>query len=321
MPAPPQPVPTRLHHEGGRVTADWVDLAGADPTLPFLDDRIIRAGAGWRAPLPAAGGAAAPAAFILHAGRCGSTLVSRTLSRLPRCHVLSEPQALNDVLSVDGVWPFLPAPEKREVLQRVVDALARSARPDQDRFILKLSSWNALHLPLLEAAFPATPKLFIYRRPEEILVSLRDEPARWMRRAENRIQARLFLGAPSAKTPDTPLTFAAQVLGRALTMVADGVRRPGQAGKWLLTPYDALPGALTTQILPWLGLEPMAADTLTRCFGIHAKDPADRRPFQPDGARKRAAATAELAELARDLACGPYERLESLRRRQAGGEE
>lgn len=315
MPGTAQPIPTRLHHEGGRVTADWADIAGTDPSLPFLADRIAQAGPCWRAPLPDAADGMAPSVLILHAGRCGSTLVSRSLSQLARCHVVSEPQALNDVLGTQGVWPFLPAAEKQPVLRRLVTVLARAARPDQDRFILKLSSWNALHLPLLEAAFPGVPKLFIYRQPEEILVSLRDEPAGWMGRAGQRIQAGLFLGMPPARVPDTSLAFATQVLGRILSGVADHIARPGSMDQWLLVPYDTLPGALTAEILPWLGLEPTGgeADALAHGLAIHAKDPAGKRPFVPDHAHKRAAVTAELAELTRDLVSTPYERLERLR--------
>ncbi len=323
MAAPSQPVPIRLRHEGGQVLADWADLTGTDPALPYLHDRIIRAGAGWRAPLPAARrGSTAPTALILHAGRCGSTLVSRSLSRLARCHVVSEPQALNDVLGIDGVWPFLPALEKREVLQQVVEALSRGARPDQDRFILKLSSWNALRLPLLEAVFPNVPKLFIYRPPEEILVSLRDEPAGWMARAGHRIKAGLFLGLPSAPALDTPLAFAAQVLGGILSAVAETVARQRAMDHWLLVPYGTLPGALTAQILPWLGLQPTPeeANAIADGLAIHAKDATGQRPFVPDDADKRAAVTEELRDLIRDLICAPYQRLDELRRHASTSE-
>lgn len=323
MPAPQQPVPARLYHEGGQVMADWADIAGTDPTLPFLADRIAQVGSFWQAPLPVVDRPVAPAALILHAGRCGSTLVSRSLSRLSRCHVLSEPQSLNNVLGVEGLWPFLPVPERRQAVQQVVAALAQAARPGQDRFIVKLSSWNALHLPLLEEAFPGVPKLFIYRQPAEILVSLRNEPAGWMQRAEDRIKAGLFLGVPPAQARTTPLAFAAQVQGRILSAVAESMGRPGQAGEWLLVPYETLPTALTARILPWLGLEPTRAeaDILTSVQDGHAKDPKGQRPFQPDSAAKRAAVTAELAELIRDLVCNPYERLERLRFHTARVEE
>lgn len=322
MPAPQQPVPARLYHEGGQVMADWADIAGTDPTLPFLADRIARAGRLWQAPLPPGNGPVAPAALILHTGRCGSTLVSRSLSRLSRCHLLSEPDALNDVLGVDGRWPFLAVPERRQAVQRAVTALAQVAQPGQDRFILKLSSWNALHLPLLEAAFPGVPKLFIYRQPAEILVSLRDKPAGWMRRAGDRITAGLFLGVPPAQARTTPLAFAAQVQGRILSAVAESMERPGRAGEWLLVPYETLPAALTARILPWLGLEPTRAeaDILASFQDTHAKDPKGKRPFQPDSAAKRAAVTAELAELVRGLLSDPYERVEGLRRQVIGGD-
>lgn len=319
MPAAPQSVPIRLYYEGGCITADWVDIAGTDPGLPFLSDRIATARDLWRAPLPAVGEGAAPAALILHAGRCGSTLVSRSLSLMRRCHVLSEPAVLNEVLSVDGVWPFLPSWEKREALRRVVEGLTRSARPNQDQVILKLSSWNAMHLPLLEEALPAVPKLFIYRRPEEILVSLRSEPAGWMHRAGHEMQAKLFLGEAPARTSDTPLAFAAQVLGRSMAAVADSVER--SVGEWLLVPYETLPDALVAKILPWLGLEPTIAeaDILASVAGIHAKDPAGQRRFKPDSLRKQALVTAELAALATDLVGDPYDRLERLRLRDAVG--
>lgn len=314
-PACVQPVPVRLYLQDGRIVADWADIAGTDPTLPFLADRIARAGAVWQADLPSeTDGTLEPAALILHAGRCGSTLVSRGLSLLSRCHLLSEPQALNMVLSVDGRWPFLPPPDRHRALRQVVAALARAKRPDQDRFILKLSSWNALHLPLLEAAFPAVPKLFIYRQPEEILVSLQDGPAGWMRRAANPVLTSLFLGLPPSQVRRSPLEFAAQVLGRSMTLVADSVMRQAPRN-WLLLPYDRLPSALTTRILPWLGLTAGADETaaLARFAGIDAKDPAGLRPFRPDEACKRAAVSPEVAELARDLLCPPYERLERLR--------
>lgn len=321
MAPPEQVIPARLHLEDGRIVADWVDVAGSDPTLPFLSDRIARSGPGWRAPLPAAGGVVDPAALILHAGRSGSTLVSRALSRLSRCHVLSEPQALNDLLGVDGVWPFQSPTQRRAALRQVVDALTRSARPDQDRVILKLSSWNALHLPLLEEAFPAVPKLFVYRSPEEVLMSLSDEPAGWMRRAGDRMQSRLFLRTDPAPAADKPLAFAAQVLGRSLSAVADSIERSTRPEEWLLTPYDTLPGALNARILPWLGLVPPAseAEVLTQSLGAHAKDPAGRRPFAPDSARKQAAVTPALADLVHTLVSAPYERLEGLRLRKALG--
>ncbi len=321
MRATSQPIPARLHLDGGRIVADWVDIADTDATLPFLADRVAEARGLRRAPLPDSVGPVEPAAIILHAGRCGSTLVSRALSRLTRCHVVSEPQALNDVLSVEGAWPFLPPQEKLDALRRVIGALADAARPDQDKVILKLSSWNALHLPLLEQALPSVPKLFVYREPEEILVSLRDEPANWMRRAGHRVHAGLFLGVPPPQAMDTPLAFAAQVLGRVLAAVADSVQRPGRAANWLLVPYATLPGALTARILPWLGLDPtgMESEILNLGLASHAKDRDGTRLFLSDRARKRAAMTGELEELVSKLVRDAYERLDNMRRHKHGG--
>lgn len=314
LPAAAQPVPTRLFRDGERLCADWVDIADTDPTLPFLHDRIARAGPSWRAALPTASGVDGPSALVLHAGRCGSTLLSRALSHLSRCHVVSEPQAVNQVLGVDGVWRFMAPGSRAEALRQVIGALCRSARTDQDHVILKLSSWNALHLPLIEEVLPDVPKIFVYRQPEEILVSLRDAPASWMRRADDPIQTKLFLGTAAATGGD-PLAFAAQVLGRVLAMVADAAGQPGAAGRWLLMPYSELPEALNDKIPGWLGLQPSAVELqrIVEAAATHAKDTNGLRRFEPDNDRKRAAVTPELAEFAARFVNPAYDRLDRLR--------
>jgi len=319
FPAAVQPVPARLFYDGERLSADWVDIADTDPTLPFLQDRIAQAGPSWRAALPSASRTLQPSALVLHAGRCGSTLVSRSLSRMPRCHVVSEPQAVNEVLGVDGIWPFKPHTARSEALKQVIAALTASARPDQDRVVLKLSSWNALHLHLIEDAFPDVPKLFVYRQPDEILVSLRDAPAGWMRRADDPVQAKLFLGAAPAMAGH-PLGFAAQVLGRVYATIADAARMPGAAGRLLLIPYDNLPDALRGEIPSWLDVQPSVAEArhVAEATHTHAKDTDHPRRFEPDRARKRAAVTPELADLAERFANAPYHRLEQLRRAGEG---
>ncbi len=218
------------------------------------------------------------------------------------------------MLGVDGVWPFMAPGSRAEALRQVIEALCRSARTDQDRVILKLSSWNALHLPLIEEAFPEVPKLFVYRQPEEILVSLRDAPAGWMRRADDPVQTKLFLGG-TAPTGRHALAFAAQVLGRIFAIVADAVSRPGAAGRWLLIPYSELPDALNGKIPAWLGLHPSVVDLerIADAAALNAKDANGNRRFEPDSARKQAAVTPELAELAARFVNAAYDRLDRLR--------
>lgn len=313
-----QPVPSRLSHEGNEIVADWADIVGTRRDLPLLSDRVAAAVSTWRAPLPAAGPAPRVAGLILHTGRCGSTLVSRSLAVLPRCHLLAEPVALNNVLSVDGRWPFLPAAERLGAARRVVDALARSSGPGQDCVVLKLSSWNTLHLSLIEEVLPTVPIIFLYRRPDEILASLREGPAPWMQRALDIRQAGLFLRVAPSRVPRTPLAFAAEVIRRGMQNVVQ--RLADSSGRrWLLVSHDMLPEAISARIVPWLQLTLHDEDhaLLAQIARFHAKYTTHPIPFRRHHDRKeRGAPSGDLAALTGELMAA-FDQLESLRRQAA----
>lgn len=310
FPSSTQPVPARVYYENGQITADWVDLAGTDPTLPFLSDRIATAFHLGRAPLPSPSQPLPPATVIFHTGRCGSTLVSRSLSLLQPCHVLSEPPALNTILSVDGPWPFLPRTIRLDALQRVVSALFHSAAPGQDRIILKLSSWNTLRLWDLEEIFPDGRLLYIYRSPAEILVSLQESPSGWMQRWHQQARASLFLGLPTAQIARTPLGFAAQVVGYGMTMVAKSATRT--PSRWQMLPYPSLPAAITDNLIPALGIPLTPADqtALRRQAASPSKHQTPSLRFSTDQARKQAAVTEEIRDLATAWTEAPYAAIE-----------
>lgn len=317
---PVEYVPIRLQLGAQGLSADWIDLAGTARDLPFLHDRILAALAlgrePQRSPLPAAQrGRSAPAGFILHSGRCGSSLISRCLAQLPDCHVIAEPQAINDVLFSAPGMALLPVAQRQQVLSDVIAAFMADDAPET-RAIFKLSSWNGLHLPLLDALYPDLPRLFIYRDPVEILVSLRDRPAPWQRRADDAPLAALFLRQPPQATVLPPLDFAARVVGATMAAVADSLEKL-KPGRWLLIPYRDLPEAITNHVLPHFGLppDPSMVAWLKEMAGRDAKDASGQRVFQDDTAAKRAAADPALLVLAQRWLQQPYQRLENLRQK------
>jgi hypothetical protein len=116
-----------------------------------------------------------PSAFIFHASRCGSTLVSQLLATLPQCIVISEAPAIDDALKL--AHPFNPSDPDggMELLKRVVHCFGQRRFPDEQHLFIKLDSWQITALPLIRHAFPTTPLVFIYRDPYEILASHRHQ--------------------------------------------------------------------------------------------------------------------------------------------------
>ena len=97
--------------------------------------------------------------------------------------VLSEPAPLDEVLRWRQHQPDLedePDPEDEPDLEDeevagwfrgVVSGLAQPRRPTQKRLVIKLDAWAVFWWPLVHRAFPATPCIFLYREPSEIVAS------------------------------------------------------------------------------------------------------------------------------------------------------
>lgn len=113
--------------------------------------------------------ALAPAAFIFHASRCGSTLLTQMLAALPECISMSEPPIIDSILRLHYGGGCRMKTE--DLLGRAVSALGQKRFPHERHFFVKLDSWHVRSLSLFRRAFPATPFIFLYRRPEEIIAS------------------------------------------------------------------------------------------------------------------------------------------------------
>lgn len=306
----PEVIPVRARLSGRAAEIDWLDVGGTDRTLPFLRDRVAAALAMGRtidlrdaAATEIAG--TAPPCLVLHAGRCGSTLLARALAQLRGCHLVSEPDAVNDLLGPE--WRFAAPALRAHCLAQVLAALGR-AGGGEARYVLKLSSWNAL----AASALPAdTRRIYLFRAPEEILVSLAEQPAQWMRRADAPPAAALMLGIAPSQAAMAPLQFAARVIGRCMETVANAVEQGG--GQWLLIDYRQLPDAIFGVARHFdIAISPDETARIGDLARTHAKH-SDGRAFTDDTARKQAAATPAIRALAERWIAEPYRRLEQLR--------
>ncbi len=120
-----------------------------------------------------------PTAFIFHASRCGSTLLSQMLSALPSHIVAAEPPPLDTLLRDVSQALHLSEAERVEHVRALVAAMAQPTR-GETAFVIKMDAWTIFELPLLLRAFPNTPWVFLYRDPVEIAVSQMRQRASYM---------------------------------------------------------------------------------------------------------------------------------------------
>jgi mannose-6-phosphate isomerase-like protein (cupin superfamily) len=177
-------LPVRVTYQDAIPQAEWIYFASRRRSEPFFSDAVRHALQSpfartmrHQAPLaPRAG--LTPTGFIFHLSRCGSTLISQMLSTLDRALVISEAPAIDDVLQADVRLPGVKQDEQVQWLRAVVSALGQ-AQAGQELYFIKLDAWHIHKLPLLRRVFPATPWIFVYRDPIEVLVSQLRQPGQF----------------------------------------------------------------------------------------------------------------------------------------------
>jgi hypothetical protein len=254
---------------------------------------------------------AAPAGFIHHMSRCGSTLVAQLLGADPHHVVISEAEPLDAVVR----WAMESGAglnEQVAALRAIVAALGRDRSgqapeqtPNQTRRVFfKLDSWHVMALPLFRAAFPETPWVFLYRNPVEVLVSQARE------RGIHTVAGLLPVGIldiPGAEGMAAD-HYAALVLER----MGEAVLEHWHLGGGLLVDYAEMPTAILDRIAPHFGFVPDAGQraAMTAVATRNAKAPD--LPFVPDTATKRRDATPDIEAAARVFADPVHFRLEAL---------
>ena len=216
-------VPYRVRFRDGVARTTWAFLGQERLTDPFLHHTVARLESreGWPArrtsPTPVALFAAAaslpglaPDVFVLHCSRCGSTLLCNALRAVPTTSVVAEPGAVNDLLlhllASDSATSPDARVEAESLLQPLCQALGYQRLGDEQRVVMKLSSWNVLALrSQLVRAWPTVPWIFVFRDPVEVSVSQLRDPSGWMSlRSSNPSAAARMFGVQESVLADTP---------------------------------------------------------------------------------------------------------------------
>ena len=253
----------------------------------------------------------APAGFIFHVSRCGSTLVCRTLDAAGGNLVLSEAFAIEAVLRahlrVNGVTRGVQSCW----LRWMVSALGQP-RPGIERLFIKFDAWAIAELPVIRRAFPFTPWIFLYRDPIEVLVSHLLTPSGWALPGALH-PALVNIPVQEAATLDSE-DYCARALARLYQFGLSHAVRDGG----LLVNYAELPEAMWVRVAPHFGLtvDDNLVERMQQCALFDSKYPRER--FESDSEDKRAFAMPRQRELAESWIAPVYRQLEELRRTRMG---
>jgi hypothetical protein len=282
-------IPTRVEHTGNEIGISWCWAEGARFEEPFWTDTVQRLMADpFRLIFQHLGSVAdlhrhadthdaiKPNGFVYHLSRSGSTLVGRALGSLAGVRVLSEPGPLDQMLRAMSDRPF---DRQVSAARSMLHALAPVHSAENRSLVVKLDAWHIHFFPVLRAAFPDVPWIFLSRNPVEVMVSHEGQ------RAAQMIPTTLPRNLLQVPEGDLNLTeYGAHVLAAILR---SAVRyQPDGA---MFVDYTELPDALTARIAPLFGLIGVpTVEVLT----ANAKHPATI--FEADSATKRLVASESM---------------------------
>ena len=202
-----------------------------------------------------------PAGFIFHLSRCGSTLISGSLSELETTCVFSESPLLTELL-LDG---NLTSAEQQVCLRALINVQA-AAFPHRTQMIIKWNAWDIFHWELIHEIYPQVPAIFLVRDPVEILASHQRSAGRHMAgdRSLGNVNP-IFITETRAQTL---LDWRCGVLDALL----GEMNRVDKQGAILRVDYKDLDASGINQICHHLGLPPNTERIVQR-LKFHSKSP------------------------------------------------
>jgi hypothetical protein len=314
---PPEWLPVRIIEGENGPLVDWAYF-GDDPLKDsFFDDSVQRVRA-----LPInrvfrhvttletfidqapSDGAVPLRGLVYHMSRCGSTLVAQMLGALPATLSLSEPGPFDGAVRLAMTRTEL-AGERGAMLLRAMAAALGRARAGERQCFIKLDSWHILAFPLIRAAMPHVPWVYLFRDPVEVLVS--QMRMRGYQTVPSLVPSGLYGIGEDLPGPEALCAHifakhheaAIQALAEAQGMAVD---------------YADLPGALANRIAPHFGLAltPAERAALEHAGRRDAKAPAAF--FVPDSAQKTSAASSSIRDAVCHNLCDLHNELEHLSR-------
>ncbi|RZJ86641.1 MAG: hypothetical protein EOO20_17870 [Chryseobacterium sp.] len=178
-------IPYHIGFEAENWHVDWLDLGNHHIKEPFFDETISlcrakmlnrsrfssRSNLVFLTEVADRVSGMEPTAFIFHVSRCGSTLLSQTLS-LDQDHiVIAEAPVFDHVLRMREKDSGLSEEEIKVYFFALIKLMGQSRSGREKNYFIKLDSWHLHFYPMLRAWFPQTPFYFLSREPGAVLAS------------------------------------------------------------------------------------------------------------------------------------------------------
>jgi hypothetical protein len=299
-----RPLVVEVDPDEGTATVIDVSPSTFDPHEPFLMMTVARLLANDAAPRVASLGplvnelrrvstdAPEPIAFVVHSGRCGSTLVTHLLDAHPDVMVFREPEPLAPLLQRSIYLSGAEREEAGAALDAIVRSYATLAAMRGRRAVVKMPSPATALTPALAARFTTTPFVSVWREPEASVASFLASPAPWAARLYDgpEVQARWW---PALARPQAEPLTATRFFSFCWASAIDGIVGVPPARRRLVDHHEltSSPKQMFADLMSWVGLDPagVAEDQLDAISATYAKDPARATPFDPAGAHHRPA--------------------------------
>ena len=135
------------------------------------------------------GDARAPAGFVFHMSKCGSTVIAKVLDQPATQMVVKEPTPFHEnlwqYLTHNWQQPVTPDASNLRLIRNLIQLLGRPRRAGQNTYFVRFRSWNIVFSEIIQQAFPDTPSLFIYRDPVKVMASILNKPTTGLPRLNN----------------------------------------------------------------------------------------------------------------------------------------
>lgn len=302
--------PTRASLGLGQASMTWSDLSGLSFEEPFFHQTVRRAcdratrtlpiGTEPTSCLPVV--SAAPAAFIFHVSRCGSTLLCNMFRSLGNSHVVAEAQAFTALLTPVGSrykqdQLAQHTQQRHALLRQVSHSLGQNPVGETTPYYIKCTSYSAMRLDLIRSVWPLVPIIFLTRDPVEVMVSNLNRPPGWIKAWKNPSQAASIFGWPE----NTGLLTQEEFLARSFGSICHAALKHLGVPSLVLDYRDLTHNDGWGRVLRFLGLN--APDTAAQArfaavLQTNAKAQHGSQSFSPDAQDKRNQASSLVHEAA-----------------------